>query len=170
MTTDAELFDLVRRVAGALLTRQCSLVTAESCTGGFIGKVLTDLPGSSTWYRGGVVVYSNVLKQELLGVTAETLAVHGAVSAACAAEMASGALTRLGAEVALAVTGIAGPDGGQPDKPVGTVWFAWAWRQAQGVQVGTEVQRFEGDRDAVRRATVAHSLEQALRIIRGAWR
>ena len=165
MNTEAELRELVTRVADALLQRRCSLVTAESCTGGWIGKALTDVAGSSAWYLGGVVAYSNALKQSLLGVSAETLAVHGAVSEASAREMASGALTRLGGDLALAVTGIAGPDGGQPDKPVGTVWFGWAWYQAQRLQTQVAVVCFGGDREAIRRQTVAHSLEQALLVI-----
>ena len=106
-------------------------MTAESCTGGWIGKVLTDIPGSSNWFLGGVVAYSNTLKQSLLGVLPSTLHAHGAVSEAAAREMAIGALETLGGQVAVAVTGIAGPDGAQPGKPVGTVWFGWAWRDGR---------------------------------------
>ena len=170
MDTDAELQQLVTRVAGALLQRRRSLVSAESCTGGWIGKVLTDLAGSSAWYQGGVVVYSNALKQSLLGVDAATLAAHGAVSEATVREMASGALVRLGSDLAVAVTGIAGPDGGQLDKPVGTVWFGWAWRQGQRAETQVAVARFRGDRESVRRQAVAYSLEQALTVIVRTWR
>ena len=165
MNTDLELHGLARRMAQSLLERQRRLVTAESCTGGWIGKCLTDVAGSSAWYLGGVVAYSNVLKQSLLGVSAATLAAHGAVSEAAAREMASGALLRLGGELAVAVTGIAGPDGGQPDKPVGTVWFGWAWRE----HTEAAVVRFAGDREAVRRQTVAHALEQALVLTARVW-
>ena len=169
MNTDAELRELASRLATTLLARRRSLVTAESCTGGWIGKVLTDLPGSSAWYAGGVVSYSNALKQSLLGVTAATLGMHGAVSEACVREMAGGALTRLGGDLAVAVTGIAGPDGGHPDKPVGTVWFGWAWHQSQQLQTQVAMLRFDGDREAVRRQTVRHGLEQALLISTRAW-
>jgi nicotinamide-nucleotide amidase len=165
VNTDVELHALARRIAQSLLERRRQLVTAESCTGGWIGKALTDVAGSSAWYLGGVVAYSNALKQSMLGVSAATLAAQGAVSEAAVREMASGALRRLGGELAIAVTGIAGPDGGQPDKPVGTVWFGWAWRQ----QTEAAVVRFAGDREAVRRQTVAHALEHALTLITRVW-
>jgi nicotinamide-nucleotide amidase len=169
MKTDAELHELVARTATALLLRRRSLVSAESCTGGWIGKALTDLAGSSAWYLGGVVTYSNALKQSLLGVEVATLAAHGAVSEATVREMASGALLRLGSDLALAVTGIAGPDGGQPDKPVGTVWFGWAWYERQRPQTQAAIARFDGDREAVRRQAVAYSLEQALMVMARIW-
>jgi nicotinamide-nucleotide amidase len=169
VNTNAELHPLVARVAGALLQRRRLLVSAESCTGGWIGKAVTDLAGSSGWYLGGVVVYSNALKQTLLGVRPETLAAHGAVSEATAAEMASGALLRLGADVAVAVTGVAGPGGGQLDKPVGTVWFGCAWREGERLETEVAVARFHGDREAVRRQAVVYSLEQALGVIVRTW-
>src|SRR6185436_15178270 len=128
-TSDSELQRLAMRVGALLIDSERRIVTAESCTGGWIAKVMTDIPGSSAWFLGGVVAYSNTLKQSLLGVLPSTLAAHGAVSEATAREMAVGALETLGGQIALAVTGIAGPDGAQPGKPVGTVWFAWAWRQ-----------------------------------------
>jgi nicotinamide-nucleotide amidase len=170
VNTNAELHPLVTRVAGALLQRRRLLVSAESCTGGWIGKALTDLAGSSGWYLGGVVAYSNALKQSLLGVSAETLATHGAVSEATAREMASGALVRLGSDLAIAVTGIAGPDGGQLDKPVGTVWFGCAWHQGERLETQVAVARFHGDREAVRRQAVVYSLEQALGVVIRTWR
>ena len=169
MITDAELNELVAQVAAALLSRRRTLVSAESCTGGWIGKALTDRAGSSAWYRGGVVAYSNALKQSLLGVSAATLEAHGAVSELTAREMASGALLRLGADLAVSVTGIAGPDGGQPDKPVGTVWFSWAWQQGSRLEAQAAKVRFEGDREAVRRQAVAFSLQQVLELTLRAW-
>ena len=149
---------LATRVSVALTTRNFTLVTAESCTGGWVAKVLTDIAGSSSWFERGLVTYSNRAKQELLGVAAATLAQHGAVSEAVAREMASGALRQGGADVALAVTGIAGPGGGTADKPVGTVWFAWATNGG----VRSLQQCFGGDREAVRRAAVQQALQGVL--------
>ena len=111
-------------------------------------------PGSSDWYLGGVVAYSNTLKQSLLGVLPRRCQRHGAVSEAAAREMAVGALETLGGHVAIAVTGIAGPDGGQPGKPVGTVWFGWAWRAGDEIETRVALETFAGDREAVRRQTV----------------
>ena len=139
------------------------MATAESCTGGYIAKVCTDLAGSSRWFHGGWVTYANDAKRAALGVRAVTLARHGAVSEATAREMARGALRRSGVEAAVAVTGVAGPDGGTAVKPVGTVWFAWALRNGRRVRVVAERRRFTGDRDAVRRRTVRHALEGLLR-------
>jgi nicotinamide-nucleotide amidase len=169
VSTDTELRALAERLAQLLMERRRMLVTAESCTGGWIGKALTDVAGSSRWYLGGVVVYSNGLKQSLLDVGTATLAGHGAVSEATACAMAQGALTRLGGDLAIAVTGIAGPDGGQPDKPVGTVWLAWAWYQAQRMDTQARLLQLAGDREAIRRSTVAAALEQALEITARAW-
>ncbi|HEY4531325.1 MAG TPA: CinA family protein [Luteimonas sp.] len=131
------------------------LVTAESCTGGWIAKVVTDIAGSSAWFDCGMAVYSYEAKQALLGVRPQTLEEHGAVSRETAIEMVSGALVHSGATVAVAVTGIAGPGGGTEEKPVGTVWIAWKRR---GGYPRAEVFQFEGDRDAVRRRTVAEAL------------
>ena len=136
------------------------MATAESCTGGWIAKCCTDLAGSSTWFDSGVVSYSNHAKRKLLGVEAGVLVRDGAVSRSVALQMAAGARHRSGADVALAVTGIAGPDGGSPDKPVGTVWFAWA---GDALPAEAELHRFDGDRDAVRRQAVAHALRGMLR-------
>lgn len=160
MSTDTELLKLATRIGADLLDAERRLVTAESCTGGWIGKVLTDAPGSSAWYLGGVVAYSNSLKQSLLGVHASTLSSHGAVSEATAREMAIGALETLGGHVALAVTGIAGPDGAQPGKPVGTVWFGWAWRAGDEIETRVAQEVFKGDREAVRRQTVHRALRE----------
>jgi nicotinamide-nucleotide amidase len=166
MRTDAELCDLAAQVGARLLQNKRRLVTAESCTGGWLGKVLTDVPDSSGWYHGGVVVYSNELKQSLLGVGAATLSAHGAVSEPTARQMVLGALNVLGGEVAISVTGIAGPKGGQPDKPVGTVWFGWAWRSGAGVENRVAVERFAGDREAVRRQAVARAFTGLLQHLR----
>ena len=158
MLTDSQLQSHAFSARDYLCSRGWQLVTAESCTGGWIGKLLTDIAGSSAWYRGGAVVYSNALKESMLGVRSETLGSYGAVSRETADEMARGALLCLGGDVALAVTGIAGPDGGTPDKPVGTVWFGWAWRSASGVEARTALETFGGDRDSVRRQSVARAL------------
>lgn len=154
--------ELLPRLAGHLLASGRRLVTAESCTGGWIAKVCTDLPGSSRWFLGGAVVYDNALKAGVLGVNPQTLAEAGAVSEAVVREMAAGALERLGGDVAVAVSGVAGPDGGTPDKPVGTVWFAWGRRDAQGTLIRTALERFPGDRDAVRRQAVERALRGVL--------
>lgn len=164
MISDAELQRLAAQVGVGLLDGERRLVTAESCTGGWISKVLTDMPGSSGWYLGGVVSYSNKLKQGLLGVLPSTLAKHGAVSEETAREMAIGALETLGGHVALAVTGIAGPDGAQPGKPVGTVWFGWAWHEGEEIETRVALETFAGDREAVRRQTVERSLRELLNL------
>jgi nicotinamide-nucleotide amidase len=159
---DAEIRLLAARVADRLLESGRHLVAAESCTGGWVAKACTDLPGSSRWFLGGVVAYDNSLKTGALGVSPATLASEGAVSQAVVREMASGALDRLGGEVAVAVSGIAGPDGGLPGKPVGTVWFAWALRHDDRAEVRTGLEVFAGDRDAVRRQAVARALRGLL--------
>ncbi|HKE96555.1 MAG TPA: nicotinamide-nucleotide amidohydrolase family protein [Povalibacter sp.] len=164
MNTDADLQRLATRIGAHLLDSERRLVTAESCSGGWIGKVLTDIPGSSAWYLGGIVSYSNTLKQSLLGVLPSTLTQHGAVSEATAREMAIGALETLGGHIAVAVTGIAGPDGAQPGKPVGTVWFSWAWRQGEEIETRAVLETFSGDREAVRRQTVARALNEVLNL------
>lgn len=164
MDKPAEPFvaDLLPRLAGDLLASGQRLVTAESCTGGWIAKVCTDLPGSSRWFLGGAVVYDNALKAGLLGVNPQTLAEAGAVSEAVVREMAAGALARLGGDLAVAVSGVAGPDGSTPGKPVGTVWFAWGRRDAQGTLVRTALEHFPGDRSAVRRQAVERALRGVL--------
>jgi nicotinamide-nucleotide amidase len=161
---DSDLQLLATKVGAALLDAEQRLVTAESCTGGWIAKVLTDVPGSSNWFLGGIVAYSNTLKQSLLGVLPSTLRAHGAVSEATAREMAIGALETLGGQVAVAVTGIAGPDGAQPGKPVGTVWFGWAWRAHGEIETRVALETFSGDREAIRRQTVARVLSELLRV------
>jgi len=162
MTLDAELLILASRVGEALLLSHRRLVTAESCTGGFIAKTLTDIPGSSRWFECGYVTYSNAAKMRDLGVDPRTLAAHGAVSEAAAREMAAGALRAAGADVAIAVTGIAGPDGGEPGKPVGTVWFSCGVRRDAAVDLAAVRAHFPGDRHAVRHASVEYALELIL--------
>jgi nicotinamide-nucleotide amidase len=160
--TDAELRRLAERLGARLMDRRQVLATAESCTGGWIAKVVTDIAGSSDWFGYGIVSYSNPAKQELLGVTIPSLVGHGAVSEAVVREMAEGALRQGNADVSVAVSGVAGPGGGSPDKPVGTVWFAWAELSDEGMRSRARRHRFEGDRDAVRRQTVAVALEGLL--------
>lgn len=146
---------LCGQAANLLLKKGWWLATAESCTGGLIAAHCTDLAGSSQWFERGFVSYSNAAKTELLGVDADLIAQHGAVSEAVARAMALGALQHSQAQMAVAVTGIAGPSGGSADKPVGTVWLAWATPTG----VDAELQHFAGDRAAVRRATVQHALQ-----------
>lgn len=152
---DAALLAAARRVESHCRASGLRLVTAESCTGGWIAKTLTDIAGSSEWFAGGVVSYSNALKHRLLGVSWAQIERHGAVSEATARAMAEGALAHLGGDLAVAVTGIAGPGGGSTEKPVGTVWLAWARRNGT---THAEHRLFAGDREAVRRATVAAAL------------
>jgi nicotinamide-nucleotide amidase len=166
MTTDEELMRLATLAGADLLDAEKRLVTAESCTGGWVAKLLTDIAGSSAWYDGGVVVYSNALKQALLGVRPSTLASHGAVSEATAREMAIGVLETLGGHISLAVTGIAGPAGAQPGKPVGTVWFAWAWRESGEIETRVALETFSGDREAIRRQAAARSLRELTQLQR----
>ncbi|MFI4958263.1 MAG: CinA family protein [Lysobacterales bacterium] len=153
--TDAELLALASEVADEVQRCRLMLVTAESCSGGWVAKTLTDLPGSSAWFDTGVVTYSYEAKEALLGVNPRTLEHTGAVSEETVLEMVSGALARFGAGVAVAVTGIAGPSGGTQDKPVGTVWIGWKRRGGYG---HAQLFHFPGDREAVRRQTVAAAL------------
>lgn len=153
---------LAERVAQRLKARGDMIVTAESCTGGWVAQELTAIAGSSKWFERGFVTYSNEAKQEMLGVRAETLQKHGAVSEETAAEMARGALDKSRGTVALSITGIAGPSGGTPGKPVGTVCFGWA---TKGTAPRAETKRFSGDREAVRRQSVEYSLEKVLQLL-----
>lgn len=152
---DAALQAQAQALGQQLLARRLTLVTAESCSGGWIAKLMTDIAGSSAWFDCGMVVYSYEAKQALLGVRAQTLEEHGAVSRETVLEMVSGALARSGAGIAVAVTGIAGPGGGSEGKPVGTVWIGWKQR---GGYASAQVFQFAGDREAVRRRTVAAAL------------
>jgi nicotinamide-nucleotide amidase len=157
--------ELAKRLGQRLKAAQALLVTAESCTGGWVAQAVTAVPGSSDWFERGFVTYSNDAKQELLGVRGDTLARHGAVSEEAAREMALGALERSRGTLAVAVTGIAGPTGGSAAKPVGMVCFAWA-RKAGALR--SETQRYSGDRESVRRQSVIRALEGVLECLAGA--
>ena len=164
MLSDSELYELAARVGHKLHAAGRRLATAESCTGGFIAKALTDVPGSSDWFECGYVPYSNAAKVRDLQVSAGTLAQFGAVSEQTVREMAEGALRVTGATVALAVSGIAGPAGGTPEKPVGLVWFCAAAREGTAVDIIAEEQRYDGDRAGVRADSVRHALRLILRL------
>jgi nicotinamide-nucleotide amidase len=139
-----------------------SVATAESCTGGWVAKAITDVPGSSASFGYGIVCYSNGAKESLLGVQNQTLIDNGSVSEAVVREMAEGALNLSGAHIGVAVSGVAGPDGGNDKKPVGTVWFAWAVRDGTKVRLDASTQHFDGDRELVRELTVVHALQGVL--------
>jgi len=153
--TDSELMQLSERVGQALKARGATMTTAESCTGGWIAKVITDVAGSSAWFERGFVTYSNEAKSQMIGVREVTLLQHGAVSEPVVVEMAIGALRAARADYAVSVSGIAGPDGGSAEKPVGTVWFGVASANGQGV---TQCECFTGDRESVRRQATAYAL------------
>ena len=154
---------MIGKIAGKLGKRlkasRSRLVTAESCTGGWVAQAVTSIAGSSDWFERGYVTYSNAAKREDLGVAGKVLLRYGAVSEPAARAMARGALRRSRADVALAITGVAGPGGGSPGKPVGTVCFAWA----QGRKIRSETKRFRGGRSRVRRQSVIHALRGVLR-------
>lgn len=154
--TDSELMQLSEQVGQALKARGATVTTAESCTGGWVAKVITDIAGSSAWFERGFVTYSNEAKAQMIGVREETLAQHGAVSEPVVVEMAIGALKAARADYAVSISGIAGPDGGIEEKPVGTVWFAFATARGEGI---TRRECFSGDRDAVRRQATAYALQ-----------
>lgn len=153
--TDSELMQLSEQVGQALKARGATVTTAESCTGGWVAKTLTDIAGSSAWFERGFVTYSNEAKSQMIGVSEATLLDHGAVSEPVVVEMAIGALRAARADYAISVSGIAGPDGGRAEKPVGTVWFGVASASGQGV---TQRECFAGDREAVRRQATAYAL------------
>jgi nicotinamide-nucleotide amidase len=166
---EADLPGLVQQVAQALMAKGWMLATAESCTGGLIAAACTDLAGSSAWFDRAAVTYSNEAKADMLGVPPELIIQHGAVSEPVARAMAEGILLRSKAHIAVAVTGVAGPGGGSPEKPVGTVWLAWAWRaalEAGPSGSGATLMRLAGDRSAVRAATVQSALRQVLQQVR----
>lgn len=154
---------LATRVGRRLKTKKRLLVSAESCTGGWVAQAVTSIAGSSAWFERGFVTYSNAAKRELLGVKAKTLRKHGAVSEETAREMARGALAHSKGTLALAVTGIAGPGGGTREKPVGMVCFAWMDRK----KLRSETRRFSGNRDSVRRKSVVHALQGVLDSLAG---
>ena len=153
----------IRKLAGALVDELANarkaVATAESCTGGWLAKAITDVPGSSAVFGYGIVSYANSAKETMLGVKNETLMEHGSVSGPVVEEMARGALHLSGADIAVAVSGVAGPDGGSKEKPVGTVWFAWAVRDGTRAILDTALEYFTGDRDLIREAAVAYALQ-----------
>ncbi|MBI4195376.1 MAG: CinA family protein [Betaproteobacteria bacterium] len=156
---ERELYELAEQVGHALKSRRLMLATAESCTGGWVSQAITMVPGSSSWFERGFVTYTYISKREMLGVEDATLGAHGAVSEPTVREMVKGALERSHAQVAVAVSGTAGPSGGTPEKPVGTICFAWSLK---GGAIESETQHFVGDRDAVRKQSVAHALKGIL--------
>ncbi len=157
-----DIDDISLRVGEALKLKGFLLATAESCTGGWVGQALTAIPGSSIWYERGFVTYSNISKREMLGVNPDILKIYGAVSVETAREMALGAIRHSRADVALSITGIAGPGGGSPEKPVGTVCFGWASRDGK---VSTAKRLFSGGRGEVRRQAVEVSLSGLLEML-----
>jgi nicotinamide-nucleotide amidase len=159
--TDKQLYELAERVGKALKVKGKMLATAESCTGGWIAQAVTAVPGSSEWFERGFVTYTYISKREMLGVNPATLEAHGAVSEQTVREMTEGALARSHAQIAVSVSGTAGPSGGTPQKPVGTVCFGWG---AKDSAVQTAVQHYDGDREAVRRQAVAFALERVLAV------
>ena len=156
--TDRELAELADRLGRALVARNWTACTAESCTGGWIAKVMTDVPGSSAWFGTGFVTYANEAKMGLLDVPAAVLEAHGAVSEPVVIAMAQVARSRAGADLAVAVSGVAGPEGGTAEKPVGTVWFAWA----EPDRTRAERLQLPGDRERIRRLAVEYALKGLL--------
>lgn len=154
--TDHEFMQLSEKVGQALKQRGATVTTAESCTGGWVAKVITDIAGSSAWFERGFVTYSNEAKAQMIGVREPTLIEHGAVSEPVVIEMAIGALRAARADYAISVSGIAGPDGGSAEKPVGTVWFGFATAQGEGI---TRRECFSGDRESVRRQATVYALK-----------
>jgi len=159
VATDAEIEALAAQVGQSLLAARARITTAESCTGGWIAKSLTDVAGSSAWFDYGFITYGNNAKQNMLNVDSELIGDHGAVSQEVAEQMAVGARRISGADLAVAVTGIAGPDGGTGEKPVGTVWLAWS---GPGAEMASQMERFSGNRESVRRQTVVMALQGVL--------
>jgi len=162
MADDKAINELAQALVEELAAGPKVIATAESCTGGWIAKSLTDIPGSSDVFHYGIVSYSNGAKESLLGVQLATLEEHGAVSEAVVIEMARGVLQLSGANIAVAVSGVAGPGGGSEEKPVGMVWFAWAVRDGSKITASTSCLNFDGDRELIRELTVAHALQGAL--------
>src|SRR5689334_5936962 len=168
LLNDDKLAERVAELADLLRARGLRMVTAESCTGGLIAALCTSLAGSSDWFERGFVTYSNAAKSEALGVDAAVIAAHGAVSEETALAMARGALANSAADLSIAVTGIAGPTGATPGKPVGLVWLGWAWRDDVGaVHAQAEQRVWPGDRTAVRSASVQWVLERLLALAAG---
>ena len=167
---ETELYQLAKQVAVTLTQTDHWLATAESCTGGWVAKCLTDVAGSSQWFERGYVVYNGLAKQQMLGVPAAVIKEKGEVSEAVVRALAEGVLANSNASIALSISGIAGPGGGTDDKPVGTVWFGWSIADkvagvVRGVKTTAEVQCFSGDREAVRKQAVIHALQGVLALV-----
>ncbi|MBL4711029.1 MAG: CinA family protein [Gammaproteobacteria bacterium] len=160
--TEQELSDLAEQLGQCLVAKDLKLATAESCTGGWIAKIITDIPGSSAWFTGSVVCYSNELKQRLLGVKADTLIEFGAVSSDTVHEMSDGLFAYTDADVAVSVSGIAGPDGGSANKPVGLVCFSWSKRDESIV---LRSYNFEGNRESIRKQAIEQALNGLLTLL-----
>ena len=163
--TASSLTEQVKALSKLLTGQHKLLAVAESCTGGWLAKVLTDQAGSSDWFERGFVTYSNLAKHEMLGVSLNTLDNFGAVSEQTVAEMASGVLAHSHADISVSISGIAGPGGGSADKPVGLVWFGWAQHEASDAVVLCEKKVFQGDREAVRLQAVAFALQQLIKLL-----
>ncbi|MGX5914268.1 CinA family protein [Aliidiomarina sp. Khilg15.8] len=159
---NTQLKQRVAELAKLLTLNNAMVGTAESCTGGGIAHAFTGVAGSSQWFNGSAVTYSNALKQKLLGVSASTLDLHGAVSQPVAEEMARGAQRLLDVDYALSVTGVAGPGGGSEQKPVGTVWFGWAGPK----ELYTEQRKFEGNRDSIREQATEYAIVKLINILK----
>lgn len=159
MADHESILKLAAALVSELAAAGKAVATAESCTGGWVAKAITDVAGSSAVFAYGIVTYSNGAKESLVGVQNKTLEDYGAVSAEVVEEMAKGALRLSGADIAVAVSGVAGPDGGTEEKPVGSVWFAWAVRDGSNALVDTRQEQFSGDRELVREASVAYALQ-----------
>ena len=162
MADHESIWKLAEALVSELAASGKAVATAESCTGGWVAKAITDIAGSSAVFGYGIVSYANGAKESIIGVQNKTLEDHGSVSAEVVEEMAKGTLRLSGADIAVAVSGVAGPDGGTKEKPVGTVWFAWAVRDGANALVDTSCAHFTGDRDLVRELTVAHALQGVL--------
>ena len=160
--SDQELQELATQLGDCLFAQNMRLATAESCTGGWLAKIITDLPGSSSWFNGSLVTYANEAKQQILGVKKSTLDEFGAVSGETVQEMSNGVLAHMDADVALSISGLAGPGGATDNKPVGLVWFGWGGRDNP---VRAESHVFEGDREAVRRQAVEKALHLLLAML-----
>ena len=160
--SEQELRDLAEQLGECLTSKGIKLASAESCTGGWLAKIITDIPGSSAWFVGSVVSYSNEAKQSLLGVSADTLAEFGAVSGDTVLEMSDGLFAHTDADVAVSISGIAGPDGGSDDKPVGLVWLSWGKRDKS---VFANSFNFDGGREDVRRQSIKQALDNLLDLL-----
>ena len=164
MYSDEDILEFATKVGEHLKASGRKVATAESCSCGWISKALTDVPGSSEWFEFGFITYSDLAKRDLLGIKLMTLEQEGAVSEPVVSEMANNALERSRADIAIAVSGIAGPDGGVPGKPVGTVWLGWAYKIGARVESHARIKFFDGDRDTVRRRTVVTALKGILEL------